>query len=322
MKEKKNNTNGNNNAEKIFSVNPLKELTLPIGKLPRWLLEQEELFGELTMQERKARGKQKQNDLDTKVKFGDGANIDMFDLAIMFACYCEYRAGNEVISFKRLYKTLGGGDKLTAPMKKALKRSVEKLMSTPVTIRLAPVIVKETGAAKERVIRDNLLPCKLETLQINGRLTDGAIHLYDAPPIFKHSDLNSQIARCTAELISESLLRSTENTISLAWYLLWRTVAIVGSNSPERKKRVKWLSSHIVFDTVFKICGLEPSTRTQKFKVRQDCLKILDHFTACGLIAGYETIEKNGAMYGLELKLPKTPKKAATNCSIENSDNL
>jgi hypothetical protein len=278
-------------------MKPIIELVLPIDKFSDWILDQTKICDTTKMSEGIFKGKSISSRIS--FKFGGGLLVQ-FDKAVLLALISEYDAGNEFVSFQRLFETLGGSNHLTSKMKAKLSKSVEKLMNTFVDIDMGEIVdVRYKG--NQAKLKSMLLPCKLATAEIKGKITDGVIRLLGHSPLLDVADIKSQIARIPVKTISELPLRSTEATISLAWYLLERVTEIVGSNSAERKKRVHKLQTTILFATLYTKCGFTDFNRDQSRDLRENIKKILEHFKNCCLIHSFEFIKKNGVNYSIEI---------------------
>lgn len=278
-------------------MKPITELVLPIDKFSDWIFDQTKICDTTKMSEGVFKGKSISSRIS--FKFGGGLLIP-FDKTVLFALNSEYNAGNEFVSLQRLFETLGGCNHLTDKMKVELLKSVRKLMETYIKIDMTD-LVQNCYKSKITTVEGMLLPCKIVTTEINSKITESTIHLLGNSPIFQVADIKNQIMRLPCNLISELPLRSTESTISLAWYLLERVGEIVGSNSAARKKRVNKLSTSILFETIFEKCGFTGLDKEKRRNFLNNIKKILEHFQNYKLIPSFEIIKKNGKNYSIEI---------------------
>lgn len=278
-------------------MKPITELVLPIDKFSDWIFDQTKICDTTKMSEGVFKGKS----ISSRItfKFGGGLLVP-FDKTVLLALNSEYNADNEFVSLQRLFETLGGGNHLTDKMKVELLKSVRKLMETYVKIDMTE-LVQNCYKSKITTVEGMLLPCKIVTTEINSKITEGTIHLLGNSPIFQVADIKKQIMRLPCNLISALPLRSTESTISLAWFLLKRVGEIVGSNSAERKKRVHKLSTSILFETIFEKCGFTGLDKEKRRNLLNNIKKILEHFQNYKLIPSFEIIKKNGKNYSIEV---------------------
>lgn len=279
-------------------MNPVAELVIPTDKFSDWLLDQDKPKIEITKSMFEGTFKGKEVSSTVTFKFGGGL-LRQFDKSVLVALISEFRAGNKFASVQRLFETLGGGNHLTPKMKDKLLSSVRKLMTTYVKINMAEIVQKCYTGKKTTMIEGMLLPCKIETVEINGKITEGTIHLLGDSPLFQVADTKNQIARLPSKFLSK--IRATENLITLHWFLLERVAEIVGSNSEDRKKRVRKLNTFILFETLCQKCGFINLGKIQKSRLRENVEKILEQFKICGLIENFNFVKKDEKIYSIEI---------------------
>lgn len=243
------------------------------------------------------------------------ANLTPFDKMILNVLLSVQDAGNEYISYFKLYRLLGGGKMLfnnANKMCKALDRTLWKLRCTDLTVTMTDIVSKRKKYAqklnvpyndeknkKEVTIRGVVLPNEVMTTSINGKITDSTIHFLGESVIFRVADLKDQFARTDLNLLSVPI-KTTQNTITLTAYLLERILKIKGSNA-ESKKHVTKLAKAISFDTLFRQCGLPADTRDQRQTVRRNTEKILDHFKEQNFIADYLISPSDNGDFSIEI---------------------
>lgn len=92
----------------------------------------------------------------------------------------------------------------------AILNSIEKLMSTIITVDLTDVN-KALGYndGKEETITDTILPCHYKTEKINGQLVDDTIIFDRQSVLYRISDARNQIIRYDVELLDVPNLNNT-----------------------------------------------------------------------------------------------------------------
>lgn len=221
-------------------------------------------------------------------------------------------AGNDYISYFKLYQLLGGGEMLTGKLKKIIDNALWKLRCTDLTINLTDIVSKRKKYAdkldapynqknfqKNITWRGVILPHEVITTKINGKISDSVIHFLGKSIILRVADLKDQIARADLSLLAVPI-RSTFNTLSLTNYLLERILKIKGSND-DNKKHVTKLENSISFETLFKQCGLPSDTKKQRWDIRNNVAKILDFFKSQGFIDGYEFFKNPGGDFSVKI---------------------
>lgn len=279
-------------------MKPITTLVLPIDRLSSWLFEQTKIKDIVKMHE----GKIRQQNIFSTVEFHfKGGLLLPFDKVVLLALITERQNGNTVVSVQRLFETLGGSNHLPQKMKEKLLASVRKLMVTFIKVECAEIatIYKST---KKRV-EGMLLPCNIVSAVINGKTTDSVIELHSDSPLLQIADFKSQILRLPVNFLAK--VRANENLIILNWCLMERCGKIVGSYSPsgERKKRVRKLSTSILFDTLFNQCGFTNLDKIQKSRLRESIRIIMNHSKNCGLIDGFNFVKENGEFRSIEISL-------------------
>lgn len=237
---------------------------------------------------------------------GKKATISPFEKLVLNVLLSAQDAGNEYISYFKLYRLLGGGEMLfknATKMHKAIDKALWKLRCTDLTIAMTDIVGKRKKYAakcnapynnpqdkKDITFRGVLLPNEVVTVNINGKPSESVIHFLGKSVVLRVADLKDQIARASLTLLSIPI-RTTENTLTLTGYLLERILKIKGSND-ENKKHVTRLDSSISFNTLFRECGIPSDTKKQRWDARNNVSKILDFFKEQGFIDNY-AISKN-----------------------------
>ena len=237
---------------------------------------------------------------------GKKATISPFEKLVLNVLLSAQDAGNEYISYFKLYRLLGGGEMLfknATKMHKAIDKALWKLRCTDLTITMTDIVSKRKKYAakcnapyndpqdkKEITFRGVLLPNEVVTVNINGKPSESVIYFLGKSVILRVADLKDQIARPSLTLLSIPI-RTTENTLTLIGYLLERILKIKGSND-ENKKHVTRLDNSISFNTLFRECGIPYDTKDQRQTIRRNVKKILDFFKEQGFIDNY-AISKN-----------------------------
>lgn len=243
---------------------------------------------------------------------GNDIPLDPIDKLIILVAISEQLAGNDVITFSRLFHDIGGGDKLThAPVIQAvLIDRISKLRRTEISVDLTALLAKFKNYAETLGVNPNpngkiiltgaLLPSETITAVINGRIIEGAIHFLSSPVIFTIASMKNQIARFNPNLLDVPI-KTTEQTLKLKFYLLERILKIKGSNDPKRNKRVRKLNNSILFETIYRQCGLSDAEEWQKQDARKNIVQILDHFVSQNFIKNYEIVKQDATFYSISI---------------------
>ena len=243
---------------------------------------------------------------------GNDILLDPLDKLIISAAVSEQLAGNYVISFSRLFHDIGGGDKLKfAPIVQAsLINRISKLRRTEISVDLTDLLANFKNYAETLGVNLNrngkiiltgaILPSETITAVINGRIIESAIHFLDSPIIFAIANMKNQIARFNPALLDVPI-KTTEQTLKLRYYLLERILKTKGSLDPKRSKRVRKLSSSILFETIYRQCGLADATKRQKQECRNNVIEILNHLASENFIKNYEIVKQDATFYSISI---------------------
>lgn len=243
---------------------------------------------------------------------GNDIPLDPIDKLIISAAISEQLAGNDVITFSRLFHDIGGGDKLKfAPIVQAtLIDRISKLRRTEISVDLTALLANFKNYAETLGVNPNsngkiiltgaILPTESITAVINGRIIEGTIHFLSSPIIFIIASMKNQIVRFNPNLL-DAPIKTTEQTLKLKFYLLERILKIKGSNDPKRNKRVRKLNNSILFETIYRQCGLADATKRQKQEARKNITQILDHFVSQHFIKNYEIIKQDASFYSISI---------------------
>ena len=243
---------------------------------------------------------------------GNDILLDPLDKLIIIVAISEQLAGNDVITFSRLFHDIGGGDKLIhAPIIQAvLVDRISKLRRTEISVDLTELLAKFKNYAETLGVNPNhngkiiltgaLLPSETISAVINGKIIEGAIHFLASPIIFIIANMKNQIARFNPDLLDVPI-KTTEQTLKLKFYLLERILKIKGSHDPKRNKRVRKLNNSILFETIYRQCGLADATRRQKQEARKNITQILDHFVSQNFIKNYEIVKQDSSFFSISI---------------------
>lgn len=133
----------------------------------------------------------------------------------------------------------------------------------------------------------SLLPMERITGYVDGHVTDAIIHLFREPPLFTFARERKQITSHSSKLLQTPISKTPKN-ILLEDYLR-EQIAWMKHDGSSRKRK-------ILLSELYRSAGI--TTRDAKLRKRKDVLQVLDHYTACGWIAGYKETSD-----GYEIKL-------------------
>ncbi len=204
--------------------------------------------------------------------------LEPFDKRVYLAVSALYNAGNSIISFSQIYRTMGNTHSPNA-------HDIEKISDSIAKMAAARVSLDNTQEAKSYkydkfTYTASLLPMERLEGVINGKAVEAAIHLFREPPLVSFARGRKQITTIERKLL-ETPVSKTDQNLLIQDYLLERIAHAKTGRQPGK----------ILFDTLYK----EAKVNTQKQRQRAGAkLKaILDHYVQCGHISSY-TMEADG----------------------------
>ena len=216
----------------------------------------------------------------------DKTPLKPFDREILYVAISAREQGINCLSFQMILNALTGGvkDKDLSKRLEAIKAAVKRLM-TVITIDLAPLLNAFPKYRKRHVgsaeLTAQILPCKMLDVEINGRRTF-AVELLGESPLMTVAKLKQQLITYDLEPLAVPNQNNTEQVIVIKNYLLRRINLIK-----------RGLNSTMLFDTIYRECGLADASDSIKRNARKEILDTLNHFKAVGVIKDFK-IERQG----------------------------
>ncbi len=299
-----------NNEEKSIQLQPVNKFLVPIDKLSKDVFRATEKSTERAIVEIKNKRLEIITQYDLECLKGD---LNQFDRLIFCAAISEYSAGNKVFTVRRLWQKIGGGYNLPDEIEKIISDSVNKLACTRIKINMTQINNKCHYSDKRELIFENyLLPCKVMTLKINGKLVDKVFKITDEPPLLEVATLKKQFTFCNASLLNVPRLKNTVPTLKIKSFLLEQVIQIIGSHKPRGKRFcgrdkngkpihkniTEPLPKIILLEKVFAQCDLSDASKWQLQDARATISKVMDHFKE-HIITEWHFEKKNGKFYSI-----------------------
>ena len=268
-----------------IQIYPSKNLKIAIDQLTRKVFSSNIRNGE-TIQDTIVENRKKK--IISNVTLINGAGKDVhfteFDRAVLDVCLSAMIQNDEFISPRTIFHQLGGGDKLTVKMRKAILDSIERLACVRVRIDMEDAIKKNIvkPESNNTTFTGYLLPAETLETTINGQRV-AAIHFLSKGILYFIADMKNQIITCPQELL-EPPVRATPRTIAIRHFLLRRILEIKGSHDyAARNKRVHALRSIITLQDLYEKCGI-PLDDKAKHDARDIATVILNFFVEHNII--------------------------------------
>lgn len=238
--------------------------------------------------------------------YSDKLPPDAFTREVLFHAMNFYEQGFNFFTFSMALDSLTGGEEkrnIYNEQYAAIKRAIDKLGFTRIKIDLAPLFkafpkyaANFKGDRDRAEIVGTILPMKYLETEINGQKTL-AVKLLDESPLMTYAKLKKQLLTYDTSPLAISGQRNTPQVITVKNYLLRRI------NLMQSAKRKKGLSPIILFETLYKNCGLTDASNSIKQNVRKEITDILSSFKADGVIKNFEFEKQDGAYRSIKIIL-------------------
>ena len=221
---------------------------------------------------------------------------DAFTREILFHAMNFFEQGFNFFTFSMALDSLTGGEEKRNICKEqyaAIKAAIDKLGFTRIEIDIMPLInAYPKYAANYKGNRDRdrariigcLLPMKYLETEVNGQKIL-VVKLLDESPLMTYAKIKKQVLTYDITPLAIAAQNNTPQVITIKNYLL-RRIKLIN----------RGLSSTILFETLFRNCGLADATSKQKWDARKEIETTLNSFKADGVIKNFE-FEKQGGGY-------------------------
>ncbi len=217
-----------------------------------------------------------------------------FEYAVFDAITSERIAENEYTTASIICRHLGACHFVTPALQKAVIHSLDKLAAIRIEINMDGTKKFYDSPIGNFEFHGYLLPSESLSMSINGQPAT-LIHFLRKGPVFAIAEMKDQIISCPSYLM-QAPVRTTPRTIAINHFLLRRILEIKGSaETSKTNKRVKPLRHTILFDSLYKACGLEDTSSIQKQHARQIAEIVLKFFVEKNFINNFSfDVGKNG----------------------------
>ena len=198
--------------------------------------------------------------------------LEPFDKRVYLAVSALYNAGNSIISFSQIYRTMGNTHSPNA-------HDIEKISDSIAKMAAARVSLDNTQEAKSYkydkfTYTASLLPMERLEGVINGKAVEAAIHLFREPPLVSFARGRKQITTIERQLL-ETPVNKTDQNLLLEDYLIERIAHAKTGRQPAK----------ILYDTLYAEARI--TTKKQRQRAGDKLGAILGHYVKCGFIKGY-----------------------------------
>lgn len=201
-----------------------------------------------------------------------------FDKRVYIGIAALFNVGNNCVSLSQIAKTIGYTSTPQQTTLNNIRKSINKLAFTKLKIDN----LSETKVYKNYPhfkYESSFLPVEWVSVEINGKITDSAIHIFREPPLVTYAREHKQITTINVKLL-QSPINKTESSIALEHYLI---------ESIQHMKKGK-LCNRMLFDTIYKHVGT--TEKKQKQRTKDKLQKLLDYYKTQSFITNYKLDDK------------------------------
>lgn len=198
--------------------------------------------------------------------------LEPFDKRVYLAVSALYNAGNSIISFSQIYRTMGNTHSPSP-------RDIDKIADSIAKMAAARVTLDNTQEAKSYnydkfTYAAPLLPMERLEGVINGKAVEAAIHLFREPPLVSFARGRKQLTTIERRLL-ETPVNKTDQNLLLEDYLIERIAHAKAGRQP----------SKILYSTLYAEARI--TTKKQRQRAGDKLGAILGHYVKCGYIKGF-----------------------------------
>ncbi|MBQ6781302.1 MAG: hypothetical protein IJP62_08725 [Treponema sp.] len=291
----------------------VKELKLPIDKLSNcclWNYDSDEYAdiiqhrADCYVKEGIVKGKQVVTPyfLELIKPYVDLSPLTPFHREILFHAINLQANGYNLITFSMTLDSMTGGVenrnlKRNAARFEAIKSAIEKLAHTAITVDLKPLLTNYPQYMRRHTLdkfklHGPLLPCRFVDAQINGQKIL-AVELNGESPLMYVAKVKNQLLRYSTEPLAIAGQKNTPQVMTIKNYLLRRIELMKQRN----------LSRTILFESLYRECGLTGESKTIKQNARKEIEDTLTAFKAGGVIKDFEFERKVVAYRAIKILL-------------------
>jgi len=221
------------------------------------------------------------------------ATLTPYDGEVMNGVCTLLENGQYYFTDGQVYEAFTGKTTKSRTALDKVNKSIQKMRHTDINLNWAAHARQKGLDLPEDftcIVGKYLLPVDYYDFSLNGQVVKG-YKLIQVPALYEYAKAVKQLQTITNRKLLDVGISNTEDTITIKNYLLRR----IGSMKNPHSK----ISNTILFDTVFKACGLEVNRKEKGRKVSA-IRTMLDTWIKQGYIKAYEEkVERNREITGV-----------------------
>lgn len=224
-------------------------------------------------------------------------NYTQYDRAVFNAICSLYEAGNTHFTPATVYRVMTGKNReinITPQTISAVTRSIEKQRRSTVKIDGTTELQKRKVDGAEKLTFDsNILNLDKVTAIVNGN--EGEYYYFLRSPIlYDYCKYTRQIITVPLNLLDTKTVKNTSEIIVIKEYLL-RQIELIKNGYRNNSK--------MLYDTIFKECGISMTDRSIAKRYRGYIEKLLQEWVEMKHIKAYKEYKQGNKIAGIEVKI-------------------
>ena len=221
---------------------------------------------------------------DTNKELKISKELEQYDKRVYTAISGIFIAGYDTMTLTKIHEAMGGVSKPSPKDLKKINDSITKMTTARISID------NEQEASLYNYVRVKydgaLLPVERKRVIVNGKLTEGAIHVFREPPLMTFARERNQISIIPIKLL-QSPINKTNSNLLIDDYLIRRIV----SNKSKKPFR-------ILYKTLYEHAGIlkienENTVKSAKKRTKKRAQTYLEYYREQGFIKDF-AVERDG----------------------------
>lgn len=226
---------------------------------------------------------------------------DAFTREVFIYAASAFEQGFNAVSISMTFDAMTGGEEKFRVYKEqhdAIVEAFKKLDAIRISVDLEATFKAFPKYGKNYTgkfrISGSLLPCKFIETKINGQTTT-VIKILDESPLMTVAKAKKQLVTYDITPLAIAGQHNTKQVVTIKNYLLRRIKLI------KADKRKVGLNNSILFETIYRQCGLADADDGKKRDARKEIFETLDAFKAEGVFQDFEIERENGAYRAIKI---------------------
>lgn len=196
----------------------------------------------------------------------------------------------------QIYSAFAGKGTKSQKALERVNRSLNKLSNT----KIFWDVTSHTQAKGNTNVQSDIIGRKLLNFYdrevISGGKKTWSYCFLDKPVLYQYASDVGQIITVDRTLLDVGTISNTDNNNLIKTYLLRRIESMKAKHNSIKSNRIR-------YDTIIKCCNLQTGSKTEKARLRETVIKILEYWKSEGYIKDFSEYKESRAFAGVEISL-------------------